>query len=146
MTKPTMPPLASKLATVIKVIGPCVYFLLDGDEVVYVGSSRFGLKRIGWHVGRYRFDRIAVLEVQDDERLRTEYGYIAQLRPKHNRNGLGWSPSSKRWVVFAMSKTARQRLRETAARSKMSMAEYCRLVVLEAVRKGRVLRPERKEK
>ena len=37
-------------------------------------------------------------------------------------------------------------LRMLAARSKMSMAEYCRLVVLESIRKGRVIRPERKEK
>ena len=37
-------------------------------------------------------------------------------------------------------------LRVLAAKSGVSMAEYCRVVVLGAVRKGRILKTERKEK
>ena len=37
-------------------------------------------------------------------------------------------------------------LRMLAAKSKVSMAEFCRLVVQEAIRKGRVVKAERKEK
>lgn len=36
-------------------------------------------------------------------------------------------------------------LRVLAAKSGVSMAHYCKVVVLEAVRKGRVLKPEKKE-
>ncbi len=37
-------------------------------------------------------------------------------------------------------------LRILAAQSGVSMAHYCKVVVLEAVRKGRVLKAEKKEK
>lgn len=71
-----------------------VYFLLDGDEVVYVGQSVNVYSRIGQHTGK-RFDRYAFVPCPIDALDRLESLYIHCLRPRLNgmqTNGANCAP------------------------------------------------------
>lgn len=60
-----------------------VYFLLDGDEVVYVGQSVNVYSRIGQHTDK-RFDRYAFVPCPVDALNKLESLYIHCLRPRLN--------------------------------------------------------------
>lgn len=60
-----------------------VYFLLDGNEVVYVGQSVCVYSRIGQHIDK-RFDRYAFVPCAIDALDKLESLYIHCLRPKLN--------------------------------------------------------------
>lgn len=62
-----------------------VYFLIEGDEVVYVGMSRRVGERIRQHycAGR-RFSRMAFIEVPDEALRKIEAHYIHALNPPWN--------------------------------------------------------------
>ena len=62
-----------------------VYFLLDGDEVVYVGQAVNVYSRIGQHTDK-RFDRYAFVPCAVDALDRLESLYIHCLRPRLNGN------------------------------------------------------------
>lgn len=75
-----------------KAIG--VYFLLDGDEVVYVGQSVSVYSRILQHTDKL-FDRYAFVPCAVDALDRLESLYIHFLRPRLNgnqRNGVKCAP------------------------------------------------------
>ena len=71
---------------------PGVYFLCQGDEVVYVGQSVSVPDRVMSHIRESRrpagkmFDplRIFYLPVPESELLRVESEFIARLRPRYN--------------------------------------------------------------
>ena len=62
-----------------------VYFLLDGDEVVYVGQAVNVYSRIAQHTNK-RFDRYAFVPCAVDALDRIESLYIHCLRPRLNGN------------------------------------------------------------
>lgn len=62
-----------------------VYFLLDGDEVVYVGQAVNVYSRIGQHTDK-RFDRYAFVPCAAEGLDRLESLYIHCLRPRLNGN------------------------------------------------------------
>ena len=62
-----------------------VYFLLDGDEVVYVGQAVNVYSRIGQHTDK-RFDRYAFVPCAVEVLDRLESLYIHCLRPRLNGN------------------------------------------------------------
>lgn len=62
-----------------------VYFLLDGDEVVYVGQAVNVYSRIGQHTDK-RFDRYAFVPCAVDALDMLESLYIHCLRPRLNGN------------------------------------------------------------
>lgn len=69
--------------------GPAVYFLVSGDEVVYVGQTVCLLKRLADHFGRDihtfgQFDRIFFLPTPAVDLLRVEAFWIAKLCPRLN--------------------------------------------------------------
>lgn len=68
------------------VLGCIVYFLIDGDEVVYVGKSINGLQRVfSGHCDKSYTD-VIVKEIKDERVLNyAERYYIAKYRPKYNR-------------------------------------------------------------
>lgn len=71
-----------------------VYFLLDGDEVVYVGQAANVYSRIGQHTNK-RFDRYAFVPCSVDALDRLESLYIHCLRPRMNgiqTNGANCAP------------------------------------------------------
>ena len=64
---------------------PGVYFLFDGDELVYVGKSKNIMARIGTHIAdeQKTFDSFEIFETDDYSRL--EEFLIRLLKPKYNR-------------------------------------------------------------
>ena len=62
-----------------------VYFLLEGDEVVYVGQAANVYSRIGQHTDK-RFDRYAFVPCAVDALDKLESLYIHCLRPRLNGN------------------------------------------------------------
>lgn len=71
-----------------------VYFLIDGEEVVYVGQALNVYSRIGQHVEK-RFDRYAFVPCSAPALDRLESLYIHCLRPKLNgdmSNGAKYAP------------------------------------------------------
>jgi hypothetical protein len=62
-----------------------VYFLLDGDEIVYVGQAVNVYSRIGQHTNK-RFDRYAFVPCAVNELDKLESLYIHCLRPRLNGN------------------------------------------------------------
>lgn len=69
---------------------PCVYFLVKGDRVVYVGSSINPKKRVEQHrtgcgaAVKKEFDSAVFLPVPLEEMLETERTFIAMLNPPLN--------------------------------------------------------------
>ena len=69
---------------------PCVYFLIAGGEIVYVGKSNAGvLKRIGRHLQDKVFDSFTCIACEDREDLAwLEMSYINKFKPKYNVMGV----------------------------------------------------------
>lgn len=61
-----------------------VYFLMLGDECVYVGQSVSICSRVVEHITKYPFDSVYFIEVPPGHLDRVERQYIRKLRPKHN--------------------------------------------------------------
>lgn len=63
-----------------RIIG--IYFLLDGDSVVYVGQSENILARVTAHLyGRNRFNNYAYIRCELNELDKLESYYIAKFQP-----------------------------------------------------------------
>jgi len=64
-----------------------VYFLLLGDEIVYVGKSANVHKRIHEHARAFKFDAVAIEPCEPFEASMIEVVYLAKFRPINNRIG-----------------------------------------------------------
>lgn len=70
-------------------IPPCVYFLIDGEHVVYVGQSRNLAGRLIQHKQDGKtWERVLFLPVPESELFRVESEWILTLRPPLNRTGV----------------------------------------------------------
>lgn len=67
-----------------------VYFLLRGEQIVYVGRSDNIFTRIGTHVrnSRIDFDKVHTVAATGLEQERLEQLYIAAFKPEFNAYGL----------------------------------------------------------
>lgn len=73
-----------------------IYFLVDGDEIVYVGKSSNIHKRLTGHIAK-EFDKILMVETSfpDEEEVR----YIQKFNPKYNKTyNPDWVPPQLREV------------------------------------------------
>ena len=61
-----------------------IYFLVDGEEIVYVGCSKHALTRVANHIFNKKFDRCALLPCTLEEMLELETRYIIKYRPRYN--------------------------------------------------------------
>jgi len=61
-----------------------IYFLIDGDEIVYIGQSSRISRRIPEHLVDKKFNRIFLLIVSDNIN-KLEIDYINKFNPKYNR-------------------------------------------------------------
>ena len=61
-----------------------VYFLLQGNEVVYVGQTTVGLSRPFSHYDK-EYDSIKVLSCPADKLDETEDRFIIKYKPKYNK-------------------------------------------------------------
>jgi len=73
-----------------------IYFLLKGQDVVYVGQSVNTFKRILDHISdkRKRFDSFYVLDANKEDLNTLEHMYILKFKPIHN-----FSKKMDRFVV-----------------------------------------------
>lgn len=74
---------------------PCIYFLIMGGEIVYVGQTKSGMKRILCHLETKEFDSIGVIRCEEKDLDEKETYYIAKLNPLYNKT-LTNAQSSKR--------------------------------------------------
>lgn len=67
--------------------GPCIYFLLQGEEVVYVGQSTSVYARLQIHRANpgKEWDRFYILPTTMEEIDELELRYYQALRPKYNK-------------------------------------------------------------
>lgn len=86
-------------ATPCPVAKPQVYFLIDGDEIVYVGSSTNFYNRLAAHYyGGKVFTHFSVIDCTLEQLEIVEYNYIRALKPKYNvqtEPGGDWKPIDK---------------------------------------------------
>ena len=61
-----------------------VYFLIRGNEIVYVGQSENVLSRLSDHYGHIKFTRYAFVPAEKKHLDLVESLYIHFLRPRHN--------------------------------------------------------------
>ena len=66
---------------------PCVYFLLDNVEIVYVGQSINISARVHQHLIDKCFNRVLYLPVVKENLLKVERFFIERLKPKYNKEG-----------------------------------------------------------
>lgn len=62
----------------------CVYFLIDGCEVVYIGQTLTLLRRLADHVGKKAFTRVLYLPIMPCDLEVIERSLIERLCPKYN--------------------------------------------------------------
>lgn len=79
-----------------------IYFLILGDEIVYVGQSVDVLGRINTHYreGQKQFDSYSFVKVPAEDLCNQEAKYIAEINPEYNRTmlpGCGYF-SLKQWA------------------------------------------------
>lgn len=66
-----------------------IYFLIKGEEIVYVGQSTNIFYRVGQHEGVKDFDTFTYLECDKEHLDLLEARYITKIKPKYNFNSLG---------------------------------------------------------
>lgn len=62
---------------------PIIYFLMDEEEVVYVGQSKIGLSRPFSHRDK-QYTKLQVLECEEKDLDYLESKYIQKYKPKYN--------------------------------------------------------------
>lgn len=67
------------------VLMPCIYFLFDNGNVVYVGKTEYGLKRILCHISDKKFDNVKIKVFNKELLDEKETYYIAKYNPKYNK-------------------------------------------------------------
>jgi hypothetical protein len=78
-------PLSSDMPAIVS----GVYFLCDGNEVVYVGQAKCVAVRVPQHVNRKTFDRVYFMRVPEWDLDLVETKFIVALSPKYNRSKVG---------------------------------------------------------
>jgi len=67
-------------------VEPCVYFLIDKNEIVYVGSSINLSIRLPGHATK-KYDEIYYTSVSTENSKEVEKSYIEKFNPKYNISG-----------------------------------------------------------
>lgn len=74
-----------EISTLIKVPkGFFIYFLFNGDSLVYIGKSTSLLTRIGTHTTDKAFDSVKYISVEKEEQDKLELALIKTFKPKYN--------------------------------------------------------------
>lgn len=79
----------------IKAKGYYIYFLVDCENVVYVGQSSNFTGRISTHLRDKRFDSFYLLELDSKYINDAEFFYISKFAPKYNKD----APHSERLLT-----------------------------------------------
>jgi hypothetical protein len=62
----------------------CIYFLFDGDEMVYIGQTRYAKRRESQHRLKKQFTSVRRLDVVETDMLNLEKALIGHYRPRLN--------------------------------------------------------------
>ena len=65
---------------------PCVYFLLDNAEIVYVGQSVNVSARVVTHSRDKDFTKVLYMPVVQDNLNKVERFFIERMQPKYNED------------------------------------------------------------
>jgi len=65
--------------------GPAVYFLFQGDDLVYIGKAVNLLRRVAGHFGQKNFDHFSYIVCKREELETLERSAIVKFQPKLNR-------------------------------------------------------------
>ena len=67
--------------------GPGVYFLFFDKQIVYIGQSKFAMRRVVDHLGqkKIQFDGYAILNIDESELSATENHLIYKFKPLYNK-------------------------------------------------------------
>lgn len=84
-------PLSKKLNTLKLHLGACIYFLIKGTEVVYVGQSTNFHNRIAQHLSDKDFDGVFYMNLPEESLNDVEQALIWHLKPVYNRTSYGES-------------------------------------------------------
>lgn len=98
--------------------GSYVYFLMNGDECIYVGQTANLRKRISEHRLTRNFTHSVFLHVAPDARIEVERHWIKALKPKENRSGGNYTDS--RMVSMRIPDALWKRLGVIAKQQNMS--------------------------
>jgi hypothetical protein len=76
-----------------------IYFLLDGEKIVYVGQSISLLSRVAkhWQEGAKPFNRVFFIECAQAELSHLEALYIDKFKPQYNASKPWVDPGSVAW-------------------------------------------------
>jgi excinuclease UvrABC nuclease subunit len=92
-------------------IGPCVYFLFQGGELVYIGKASNLAVRVAGHrqKNKFAFNEVRYLSLLKGENIRqVEADWVYRLQPKHNVRLKAGNPLGE-WIT--LDSEDRQRLR-----------------------------------
>jgi len=64
--------------------GPAIYFLFEGDEIVYIGKAVNLLRRVAGHFGRKNFDHFSYIVCKREELETLERSALIKFKPKLN--------------------------------------------------------------
>lgn len=64
-----------------------IYFLVDAGEVVYVGQTSEGIKRISCHIKDKKFEEVFIIPTPQDRLDDVEWDFIYKYQPKYNFKG-----------------------------------------------------------
>ena len=62
----------------------CIYFLIDGNKVVYIGKSKHPRQRIPCHRYDKKFEKIKIIKCLEKELFKLEDFYMMKYQPKYN--------------------------------------------------------------
>lgn len=93
------------------VSGPCVYFLLDEGQVVYVGQTVRLWLRLPQHQAK-RFDEVKFITVDENQLDVAEQAFIAYYQPRLNRTPIVYGLACERFLLAkGLNKARVRRLR-----------------------------------
>lgn len=77
---------SNNIYKISKLVKPCIYLLLRNEQVVYVGQSTMGFKRIVNHYPEKDFDSVCIIDCSKENLNEKEIEYIVKYQPEYNIN------------------------------------------------------------
>ncbi len=120
---------------------PVVYFLMLGDECVYVGATkRLGLRihnhATGTGTPKKEFDSVRYIHVEPHALWETENFWINELQPSGNIQGKRRKPTKK--ITMIVKRHFRDALRQLSKTSGLNMGEIIETVMVDSASELRV--------
>jgi excinuclease UvrABC nuclease subunit len=114
---------------------PCIYFLFNGDELVYIGKT-FNLKhRIPNHFDK-QYTYLRIIPCEKEKLYYYEMRLIKWFKPKYNRHGLIYK-AAKMMQTFKLEDDLIEALKKLSVKENRSFNNYVETVLFNHVKKAR---------